>query len=111
MILDDLPQQAVEHFRKPTISGHPPRIQLLYGSLLERSFNRLLSEEAARLLQALGSETCSFNLSSLPLPDDAHDDHPRVQELHALTMWAEDMVWTSPERHGAMTAVMKAQID
>ena len=26
-------------------------------------------------------------------------------------MWSEGMVWCSPERHGAMTAVMKAQID
>ena len=110
-MLPDLPNLVTEHFRKPTISGHPPRILLLYGSLRERSFSRLLSEEAARLLQAMGAETRTFNPSGLPLPDDAPDDHPKVQELRALTMWAEGMVWTSPERHGAMTGVMKAQID
>jgi len=107
----DLPNLVTEHFRKPDITGHPPRIVLLYGSLRERSFSRLLSEEAARLLQALGAETRTFNPSGLPLPDDAPDDHPKVQELRALTVWAEGMVWTSPERHGAMTGVMKAQID
>ncbi len=26
-------------------------------------------------------------------------------------MWSEGMVWSSPERHGAMTGLMKAQID
>ena len=107
----DLPNLLAEHFRKPVIDGHAPRILLLYGSLRERSFSRLLSEEAARLLQAMGAETRTFNPSGLPLPDDAPDDHPKVQELRALTLWAEGMVWTSPERHGAMTGVMKAQID
>jgi arsenical resistance protein ArsH len=34
-----------------------------------------------------------------------------VQELRALAQWAEGMVWTSPERHGAMTGIMKSQID
>ena len=41
--------------------SHPPRILLLYGSLRERSFSRLLSEEAARLLQAMGCETRTFD--------------------------------------------------
>ena len=110
-MLPDLPNLVTEHFRKPAFTGHPPRILLLYGSLRERSFSRLLSEEAARLLQAMGAETRTFNPSGLPLPDDAPDAHPKVQELRALTLWAEGMVWTSPERHGAMTGVMKAQID
>ena len=26
-------------------------------------------------------------------------------------IWSEGMVWSSPERHGAMTGIMKAQID
>jgi arsenic resistance protein ArsH len=34
-----------------------------------------------------------------------------VQELREAAAWAEGMVWTSPERHGAMTGIMKAQID
>ncbi len=102
---------APEHLVAPMRSCHPPRILLLYGSLRERSFSRLLVEEAARLLQAMGAETQIFCPSGLPLPDDAPESHPKVQELRALTLWAEGMVWCSPERHGAMTGIMKAQID
>lgn len=90
---------------------HPPRILLLYGSLRARSYSRLASEEAARILRRLGAETRTFNPSGLPLPDDADDSHPKVQELRELAMWSEGMVWCSPERHGAMTGIMKAQID
>ncbi|MDI2595260.1 arsenical resistance protein ArsH [Pseudomonas sp. N3-W] len=90
---------------------HPPRILLLYGSTRERSFSRLLVEEAARLLQHFGAETRIFNPSGLPLPDDAPNDHPKVQELLELMQWSEGQVWCSPERHGAMSAVFKAQID
>jgi arsenical resistance protein ArsH len=95
----------------PTPSTHAPRVLLLYGSLRERSYSRLLSEEAARLLQAMGAETRTFDPRGLPLPDDAPDTHPKVQELRQLAQWAEAMVWTSPERHGAMTGLMKTQID
>lgn len=91
--------------------SHPPRILLLYGSVRERSYSRLASEEAARLLQAMGADTRTFNPSGLPLPDDAPDSHPRVAELRELANWSEGMVWTSPERHGAMTGIMKSQID
>ena len=94
-----------------TASSHPPRILLLYGSVRERSFSRLASEEAARVLQALGADTRTFDPRGLPLPDDAPDTHPKVQELRQLAEWCEGMVWTSPERHGAMTGIMKAQID
>ena len=90
---------------------HPPRILLLYGSTRERSFSRLLVEEAARLLRHLGAETRIFNPSGLPLPDDAPRVHPKVQELLELMQWSEGQVWCSPERHGAMSAVFKAQID
>jgi arsenic resistance protein ArsH len=92
-------------------AGHAPRILLLYGSVRERSYSRLASEEAARLLQAMGAETRTFNPAGLPLPDDAPESHPKVQELRDLAQWAEGMVWCSPERHGAMTGIMKSQID
>jgi arsenical resistance protein ArsH len=92
-------------------SSHPPRILLLYGSVRKRSYSRLASEEAARILRRLGAETRTFNPSGMPLPDDAETDHPKVLELRELAMWAEGMVWCSPERHGAMTGIMKAQID
>jgi len=90
---------------------HKPKILLLYGSLRERSFSRLATEEAARILDYFGAETRTFNPSGLPLPDDADDQHPKVQELRELAQWSEGMVWCSPERHGAMTGIMKTQID
>lgn len=90
----------------------PPRILLLYGSLRDRSFSRLAVEEAARLLRLFGAETRIFDPRDLPLPDQvAGDDHPAVHELRALALWSEGMVWCSPERHGAITGIMKAQID
>ena len=90
---------------------HAPRFLLLYGSLRDRSYSRLVAEEAARILRALGGETRLFNPSALPLVDDASEDHPKVKELRELAQWAEGMVWSSPERHGAMTGLMKTQID
>ena len=89
-------------------ASHPPRILLLYGSLRKRSYSRLAAEEAARILRRLGAETRTFNPSGLPLPDDAEAVHPKVRELRKLAMWSEGMVWCSPERHGAMTGIMKA---
>ncbi|MCS3510041.1 MULTISPECIES: arsenical resistance protein ArsH [Pseudomonas] len=96
---------------QPAGSAQPPRILLLYGSTRERSFSRLLVEEAARLLQHFGAQTRIFNPSGLPLPDDAPSDHPKVQELLELMQWSEGQVWCSPERHGSMSAVFKAQLD
>ncbi|WP_175914465.1 arsenical resistance protein ArsH [Burkholderia metallica] len=117
--LNDLPQLDAELSRVPDVgqlqpatpSPHPPRLLLLYGSLRERSFSRLLVEEAERLLTAMGAEVRVFNPSGLPLPDDAPESHPKVVELRELVMWSEGMVWCSPERHGAMTGIMKSQID
>ena len=96
---------------RPAVSGHPPRVLLLYGSLRERSYSRFLTLEAERLLSHFGCETRIFHADGLPLPDDAAPDHPKVQELREACTWSEAQVWTSPERHGAMTGVMKAQID
>ncbi|MGB6242094.1 MAG: arsenical resistance protein ArsH [Castellaniella sp.] len=92
-------------------SSHKPRFLMLYGSARKLSYSRLLTFEAARLLEAMGGEVKVFDPSGLPLPDDAPDTHPKVQELRALVQWSEGMVWTSPERHGAMTGIMKSQID
>lgn len=99
-----------EKLRAPKVA-HPPRILMLYGSLRERSYSRLTTEEAARLLTVMGAEVKIFNPSGLPLPDDAPETHPKVAELRDMVMWSEGMVWCSPERHGAMTGIMKAQID
>lgn len=89
-----------------------PRILLLYGSLRERSFSRLATEEAARLLILFGAEVRIFDPTDLPLPDQVKgDDHPAVHELRQHALWSEGMVWCSPERHGQITGIMKAQID
>jgi arsenic resistance protein ArsH len=115
----DLPNVDADLFERPTAdrlrgvgrSTHAPRILLLYGSLRERSYSRLLTLEAQRLLNALGAETRVFNPGGLPLPDGHPESHPKVKELRDLAAWSEGMVWCSPERHGAMTGIMKAQID
>lgn len=117
--LSDLPNIDPEHLRPIDVDAlagaddprHPPRILLLYGSLRERSFSRLASEEAGRLLRWYGCEVRTFHPSGLPLPDDVEAGHPKVQELRALAEWSEGMMWVSPERHGAMTGIMKTQID
>jgi arsenical resistance protein ArsH len=92
-------------------SAHPPRIALLYGSLRERSFSRFAAEEAARILTRFGAEARLYDPRGLPQVDDASADHPKVAELRDLATWCEGMVWSSPERHGAMTGLMKSQID
>lgn len=90
---------------------HPPRILLLYGSLRTRSYSRLLTLEAERILQHLGAETRVFDPAGLPMPDSVPVDHPKVKELRELALWSEGQVWCSPERHGTITGVFKSQID
>lgn len=117
--LSDTPNIALEHvdgiYKKKLFqaepSTHAPRIVLLYGSLRKISFSRLMTEEASRVLELLGAETRTFNPSGLPLPDDNDYTYPKVSELRELVAWSEGMVWCSPERHGSMTGIMKAQID
>ncbi|OAN66696.1 arsenical resistance protein ArsH [Sphingomonas sp. TDK1] len=114
---DTLPALDAAYVRsRPALGLGPldpaPRILLLYGSLRERSFSRLAVEEAARLLRLFGAETRIFDPSTLPLPDQVPgDDHPAVHELRELALWSEGQVWCSPERHGQITGIMKAQID
>ena len=103
-----LDQQRLEPAER---ASHPPRIVLLYGSLRARSFSRLVVQECARLLEKMGCETRIFDPQGLPLPDGDDVSHPKVKELRDLVSWSEGMVWCSPERHGAMTGIMKAQID
>ena len=95
----------------PDGAAHPPRILLLYGSLRVRSYSRLLTEEAARILTRMGAETRIFDPHGLPMPDSVDVDHPKVAELRALSNWSEGQVWCSPERHGTLTGIFKSQID
>jgi arsenic resistance protein ArsH len=99
-----------EGFAKKS-AAHKPKILLLYGSLRARSFSRLVVEESARLLDAMGAETQIFDPTGLPLPDGDDATHAKVAELRELMIWSEGQVWCSPERHGAMTGIMKSQID
>lgn len=111
LIADALPEIDVDALKSPNDLGHKPRILLLYGSLRPQSYSRRAAEESARILRHLGCETKLFDPRGLPQPDDAEPDHPKVAELRELSVWAEGMVWSSPERHGAMTGIMKSQID
>ena len=117
--MTDFPALHPEFADTPTMSGltrrpassHPPRFLLLYGSLRERSFSRLLVEEADRLLRSFGAETRIYDPRGQPQPDDASPDHPKVKELRDASIWSEGQVWCSPERHGTITGIFKSQID
>jgi arsenical resistance protein ArsH len=117
--MDDFPALQDNHFHALELTRlepaqraiHAPRILLLYGSLRARSFSRLVVEECGRLLNKMGCDVRIFDPRGLPLPDAEDASHPKVQELRDLVSWSEGMVWCSPERHGAMTGIMKAQID
>ena len=116
---NSLPNLSEAQFDVPTMAklapvarfDHPPRILILYGSLRERSFSRFLAEEAGRILTRMGAEVRIFDPRELPVTDSVPATHPKVQELRALSLWSEGQVWSSPERHGAITSVMKNQID
>lgn len=116
---DDLPNIDPGNLHKPDVDllsmpgepRHPPRVLMLYGSLRERSYSRFMAMEAKRVLEVLGAEVRVFDPAGLPLVSDSEDAHPKVQELRELSLWSEAQVWCSPERHGAMTGVMKTQID
>ncbi len=92
-------------------STHPPRILFLYGSLRDRSYSRLLAEEASRIITNFGAEVQFFDSRELPLHGAVPDTHPKVQELRALSLWSEGQVWSSPEMHGQITGVLKNQLD
>lgn len=113
-----LPNIEQQQFKVPEFASlnvqplnHKPKILLLYGSLRARSYSRLVVEECARLLMTMGAETRIFNPENLPQPDTGDESHPKVAELRELMIWSEGQVWCSPERHGAMTGILKSQID
>ncbi|MCY4181076.1 MAG: arsenical resistance protein ArsH [Litoreibacter sp.] len=109
--MSDTPNIVEAEFKPIPFDGPPPKFLLLYGSLRETSYSRAASEECARILQKFGGDTETFNPSGLPLPDDADASHPKVVELRDKVTACDAMVWVSPERHGAMTGIMKTQID
>lgn len=93
------------------MSDHPPKILFLYGSLRDRSYSRLLSEEAAQIMEGFGAEVKFFHPHHLPVKGQVEETHPEVQKLRELSQWSEGQVWCSPEMHGNVTGVLKNQID
>lgn len=99
---------SLQEFGQP----HPPvNVLVLYGSLRERSFSRLLAYEFARILDHLGADVRVFDPTGLPVKDGVSEKHPKVQELRELSNWSHAHVWVSPEQHGQITGVFKNQID
>ncbi len=114
----ELPNIDKEQSKVPSVadfnvnlSAHKPKILLLYGSLRERSYSKLVIKESARLLTHFGAEVKIFDPQGLPQTDSEDESHPKVQELRELMLWSEGQVWCSPERHGSMTSIFKNQID
>lgn len=110
LVTDVAPAPEIANFAFE-FSAHKPRILLLYGSLRERSYSRLVIEESARLLDYYGCEAKIFDPRGLPQPDTEDENHPKVKELRELMMWSEGQIWCSPERHGSVTGIMKSIID
>ncbi len=96
MALSDLPNIQEHLLDLPDMAklaphgdlSHPPRILLLYGSLRERSFSRFLIHEAARILEHFGAEVKIFDPMDLPMAGSVPEDHPKVLELRALSLWS-----------------------
>lgn len=105
------PRLEPPRFPELRIRPDPPRILMLYGSLRERSYSRLLAEEAARILEDLGAEVEWFHPHDLPVKAPGLEERPAVQKLRLLSQWSEGQVWCSPEMHGTVTGVFKNQID
>ncbi|KAG4032635.1 hypothetical protein MFRU_006g01050 [Monilinia fructicola] len=87
------------------------KVLVLYGSLRQRSYSKLMAFEASRILHRLGCDVRIFNPRELPIRDSVDAAHPSVQELRDLSLWSDGHIWCSPEQHGNLTAVFKNQID
>jgi hypothetical protein len=69
-----------------------------------RSYSRLLSYEASRILFRLGCDVRMYDPSGLPMKDDVQHSHPKVQELRDLSKWSDGHIWISPEQHGNLVS-------
>lgn len=105
------PPLAKPLFPEIKLRMDPPKILVLYGSLRERSYSRLLAEEAGRILESIGCDVRFFDPTGLPVKAPGLEDHPKVQQLRELSLWSEGQVWSCPEMHGTITGVFKNQID
>jgi arsenic resistance protein ArsH len=73
------------------------------------SYSKLMAFEAARILHRIGCDVKVYDSLGLPVKDDVHHDHKKVQELRQLSLWSDGQFWCSPEQHGNLTAVLKNQ--
>lgn len=81
------------------------KVLVLYGSLRQRSYSRLLAYEQARILFRLGCDVRVYDPTGLPVKDDVQHEHPKVQELRELSRWSDGHVWVSPEQHGVLVSL------
>ncbi|KAK5203619.1 hypothetical protein LTR41_010646 [Exophiala xenobiotica] len=93
------------------LRGERLRVLVLYGSLRQRSYSKLLAFEISRILWRLGCDVRIYDPLGLPVKDDQQHNHPKVQELREMSRWSDGHFWVSPEQHGNLTAVFKNQID
>lgn len=110
--MDYLKEEKFNLIPNDNCSLAKPKILVLYGSLRERSYSKLLAYEAKGILEFMGAEAKVYDPSGLPTFDyDKSLDHPKVKELRELSLWSEGQVWSSPELHGNMSGLLKTQID
>lgn len=69
-----------------------------------RSYSRLLSYEASRILFRLGCDVRMYDPTGLPVKDDVQHTHPKVQELRELSKWSDGHIWICPEQHGTLVS-------
>lgn len=105
------PALATPRLPNIPLRSDPPRILMLYGSLRERSYSRLATEEAGRVLTSIGCDVRIYDPAGLPVKAPDLEEHPKVVELRDASLWSEGQVWCSPEMHGTVTGVFKNQID
>lgn len=95
-------EMAAQELRQ---SNNRLKVLVLYGSLRQRSYSRLVALEASRILFRLGCDVRVFNPDGLPVKNDTDHDHPKVQELRDLSKWSDGHVWISPEQHGNLVGI------
>ena len=59
--------ETLDQIRGSEELQHPPRVLILYGSLRQGSYSRMLAKEAERILGAFGAEARIYNPRGLPV--------------------------------------------
>ena len=110
--VQELELDSAKNFMIEEAKFSPCKILVLYGSLRSESYSKKLAYEFSRVLAYLGCDVRVFDPRELPQHDvENFSGHPKVLELRALSEWSEGQVWVSPEQHGAITGLMKSQLD